>query len=112
MVVEVVEGDRVIHSMQGEDEDMEDGGTDNHGCLDNVNTHNSAGGHDGTQHTQTACHFFYTNMYTCVRTTHLKSYTENSSKSKMETITVHYSELSMCCALKHTDVTTTGQTGE
>lgn len=47
MVVEVVEGDRVIHSMHGEDEDMEDGGTDNHGCLDNVNTHNSAGGHDG-----------------------------------------------------------------
>lgn len=45
-------GDHAIQGMRGEDEDVEDGGTDTladrqtdiHGCLDSVNTHTTQQG--------------------------------------------------------------------
>lgn len=38
-MVAVEDSDHEIHSMQGDDEDMEDEGTHIYGCLDNVATH-------------------------------------------------------------------------
>lgn len=38
-MVVVEDSDHEIHSMQGDDEDMEDEGTHIYGCLDNVATH-------------------------------------------------------------------------
>lgn len=66
----MVVDDHEIHSMQNEDEAVEDGGTDRqtdiHGCLDNVKTHDSAGDHDGTSTLKQPVNFS-THAWVCMR---------------------------------------------
>lgn len=55
-MVAVEDSDHEIHSMQGDDEDMEDEGTHIYGCLDNVATHTNPHTHSRAV-MFTNCHF-------------------------------------------------------
>lgn len=57
-MVAVEDSDHEIHSMQGDDENMEDEGTHIYGCLDNVGTHTNPHTHSRAVMLMN-CHFFF-----------------------------------------------------